>query len=152
MRSVSVWSRNLSRGSTPHGRICGFRGEQVATEGCDANGGYCNAPDREEKPAGIGKKGIAHHDSRSSGARGHRKAASRRRDELSVLSRELRDGLLLRGSRSFLVHALLHARFVIGFHLLELGFLVLGQQLVKLIVGASLLYSKSGLNLCLLRG
>ena len=51
-----------------------------------------------------------------------------------------------------MIHVLLHARFVTGLHLPKLGFLVRGQQLVHLVVDASLLHRDGGLNLSLLRG
>src|SRR5580765_3020823 len=79
-------------------------------------------------------------------------SSSHRRCELSVCDRELTDGLLLWRSRGFLIHVLLHARFVLGLHLLKLGFLVRSQQLVHFVVDASLLHSEGGLNLGLLCG
>lgn len=61
------------------------------------------------------------------------------------------DWLLLGRSRSLFVHALLHAGFMISFHLLELSLLVVGEQLVKLVMDLGLLNGDLSLNLGLLR-
>ena len=53
--------------SQPTGFDTSFGGQEVAAEGGYANGANDDAPDGEEEPAGIRKKGIAHHDLKSSG-------------------------------------------------------------------------------------
>ena len=76
------------------------------------------------------------------------------RTRLAPAMTDLRPGrcLLLRRSRRLLVHAPLHAGFMIRFHLLELSFLVRGQQLIELVVHARMLHSKGGLDLRFLGG
>lgn len=70
-----------------------------------------------------------------------RHRAPRCENALSVPVREFQANLLLvRRSRRRLVHALLHARLMLGFQLLQLGLLIRRQQLVQLVVNASLLH------------
>ena len=142
-------SRGIA-GSIARGQNCrrvGF--EQVAPESGDAECADHDTPDREEEPAGVGKKRIGYHDWKN--LRCARRLANTPRacyDGLLVPRRSL----LLRRSWRLLVHALLDPGLVIGFHLLELGFLVRGQQLIELVVDARLLHGKSGLDLRFLRG
>jgi hypothetical protein len=77
----------------------------------------------------------------------------RRSIGLSVTSREVHaQKLLLGSSRGCLIHVLLHARFVLCLHLLQLRLLVRRQQLIKLVVNARLGYGQLSLHLGLLSG
>ena len=60
--------------------------------------------------------------------------------------------LLLGRSRGLLIHALLHARLVIGFHLLQLSLLVIREQLIELVMNLGLLNGELSLNLRFLPG
>ncbi len=108
--------------------------EQVAAEGCDADGDDHRAPGGEEEPSGIGEKRITQSHgidpssifcfqreaSQSGLAPGNKKLSEFPNAEFYLFR------LLLRRSRRSVVHVVLHAGFVVGFHLLRLGLLVRG--------------------------
>ena len=177
LRALLIWSfwgfPGLLQGGT--------EGNQVATEGCDADYGYDHAPSHEKEPSGIEQIRITceHRSSSGRGARSLERFASGslwcwltikssfwpHGNRVLMLARggpsgpdprgqelDLVAELFGRRRRRLILHVLLHPRFAIGFEFLYFRLLIGSQQLVHLVVDACLLDGYLDIEFRLLSG